>query len=250
MKLISPVFVLLFVLLIAGCSIFRLSHSNINDPLFPGQKNTTNIQPDAGLVAFYPFNGNAADALGNVSQDGWVAGATLTNNRFNQANNAYYFDGTSYITFSVTTSTNNVYSWLFWSKDVSTNISNKRWLCTSTGSGFSGLVVIGENVYLGGSITLVMGTQTDSSLGASGWKDGNWHMHVITSDGTNTSYYYDMELFSFIAHCEFPESGLYAGGFNVVGGGEFFTGMIDDIRIFNKALTGNEITNYYHENGW
>lgn len=45
-----------------------------------------------GLVAYYPFNGNANDASG-YGNNGNVQGATLTADRFNTANSAYYFDG-------------------------------------------------------------------------------------------------------------------------------------------------------------
>src|SRR5580704_12112208 len=51
-----------------------------------------------GLVAYYPFNGNANDASGN-GNNGMVFGATLATDRFGNANSAYYFDGISaYIT--------------------------------------------------------------------------------------------------------------------------------------------------------
>ena len=48
-----------------------------------------------GLVAYYPFNGNALDASGN-GNNGIVAGAVLTSDRFNQPSNAYYFNWTNY----------------------------------------------------------------------------------------------------------------------------------------------------------
>jgi len=51
-----------------------------------------------GLVAYYPFNGNAKDESGN-GHDGKVSGATLANDRHGDAKQAYYFDGTDdYIT--------------------------------------------------------------------------------------------------------------------------------------------------------
>lgn len=46
----------------------------------------------AGLVAYYPFNGNANDESGN-GNNGTVYGAILTNDRFGFANSAYSFDG-------------------------------------------------------------------------------------------------------------------------------------------------------------
>ena len=49
-----------------------------------------------GLVAYYPFNGNAKDESGNGNH-GAVNGATLTEDRFGNIDSAYHFDGNSYI---------------------------------------------------------------------------------------------------------------------------------------------------------
>src|SRR5438128_7026415 len=46
-----------------------------------------------GLVSFYPFNGNAKDAIGN--NDGTVIGATLAADMFSGENRAYEFNGTN-----------------------------------------------------------------------------------------------------------------------------------------------------------
>jgi outer membrane protein assembly factor BamB len=49
-------------------------------------------QLEAGLVAYYPFNGNANDESGN-GHDGEVKGPTLTTDRHGNSNSAYNFDG-------------------------------------------------------------------------------------------------------------------------------------------------------------
>ena len=46
-----------------------------------------------GLVAYYPFNGNANDMSGS-GYNGTVNGATLTTDRFGNPNSAYSFNGT------------------------------------------------------------------------------------------------------------------------------------------------------------
>ena len=51
-----------------------------------------------GLVAYYPFNGNANDESGN-GNDGVVNGATLTSDRFGDVDNTYLFEGNDYINF-------------------------------------------------------------------------------------------------------------------------------------------------------
>lgn len=48
--------------------------------------------PASGLLAYWPFAGNAVDATGN-GHDGTVDGATLTSDRFGRTDHAYEFDG-------------------------------------------------------------------------------------------------------------------------------------------------------------
>ena len=55
--------------------------------------------PTNGLVAYYPFNGNANDASGN-GNNGVVNGATLTSDRNGNVENAYNFDGSNFISVS------------------------------------------------------------------------------------------------------------------------------------------------------
>ena len=50
------------------------------------------VDLDRGLVAYYPFNGNANDESGN-GNDGIVNGSTLTSDRNGDDNAAYEFDG-------------------------------------------------------------------------------------------------------------------------------------------------------------
>ncbi len=47
-----------------------------------------------GLVAYFPFSGNANDSSGN-GNNGAPSNATLTADRFGNANSAYQFNGTN-----------------------------------------------------------------------------------------------------------------------------------------------------------
>ncbi len=70
-----------------------------------------------GLVAFYPFNGNANDVSGN-NRHLSVFNATLTTGSKGQPNGGYYFNGTnSYLSVSnFPILTNNSFSWSVWIK--------------------------------------------------------------------------------------------------------------------------------------
>ncbi|HPG82080.1 MAG TPA: hypothetical protein PKY55_02300, partial [bacterium] len=56
------------------------------------KNNQPNPLPTEGLVAWYPFNGNANDESGH-GRNGTVYGAVLTADRMGRAANAYQFDG-------------------------------------------------------------------------------------------------------------------------------------------------------------
>ena len=72
-------------------SIELSSGSNQNDP--------ASTPFNYGLVAWYPFDGNASDMSGNGNH-GTINGATLSVNRFGVENKAYSFDGVDdYINF-------------------------------------------------------------------------------------------------------------------------------------------------------
>ncbi len=76
-----------------------------------------------GLVAYYPFNGNANDESGN-GRNGVVQGATLVPDRFGRSSNAYRFDdvaagiriGASPVTAELT-----IAAWIFKEGDSSTH---------------------------------------------------------------------------------------------------------------------------------
>ena len=66
-------------------------------------------------LAYYPFNGNANDATGVLNAT--VNGATLTTDRFDNANSAYSFDGVNdRITASVPTTVVDNFSLEGWAK--------------------------------------------------------------------------------------------------------------------------------------
>ena len=63
--------------------------------LFPGIcfADTESFSLNDGLVAYYPFNGNANDESGNGNEGTGHGGVALTADRFGNAGSAYRFDG-------------------------------------------------------------------------------------------------------------------------------------------------------------
>lgn len=73
---------------------------------------------------------------------------------------------------------------------------------------------------------------------------GEWHHHAITKQGTTLSYYLDgvfvqsSTLNEAIGTESLP---FFIGGNAGAGAGEHFTGSIDDVRIYDNALSAAEV---------
>ncbi len=76
-----------------------------------------------GLVAYYPFNGNAKDESGN-GHDGAVKGATLSEDRHGEGGKAYAFEGRSFISVGLNESLHLVSdtTFSFWIKSQSSEL--------------------------------------------------------------------------------------------------------------------------------
>ena len=99
--------------------------------------------PTNGLVAYYPFNGNANDESGN-SNHGTVYGPILTSDRFGATNQAYDFDGNNdyIVSNSVLPIGNSIRSISVWFNTPSASGSNGWYVNTITSWGdYSGQCV-------------------------------------------------------------------------------------------------------------
>jgi hypothetical protein len=251
LRLLFNIMCFAFILYSSSCSLFRLAHSNPNDPQNPNWK-----PPAPGtLTAYYPFNGNAHDASGN-GHDGTVYNATITNGRFGNASNAYYFNGVNaYIDCNLNVSVNSNYTVIFWMKDLSASNAYRRWVTTELGIFNTNSVVVRELDSLnGGGCQIYSGTQYMTSAVYSSnkefWKDGNWHMFAYVSDGVVSKMSYDAATVMVLSNSCVPQNGFYIGGYYNLGNTEYFYGMMDDVRVFGAALNDSELAAYYHENGW
>jgi hypothetical protein len=68
--------------------------------------------------------------------------------------------------------------------------------------------------------------------------DGDWHRVGFVREGINRILYVDdIEVVRDTAETlEFADGGLYVGAANTLAPGAFFSGLLDDIRIYNRAV--------------
>ena len=217
--------------------------------------------PASGLVGWWPFNGNANDESGN-NNNGAVNGATLTSDRFGNINKAYSFDGINdYVQIANNTSLEpnssiSISAWVFIDSTQTTNfppiISKEAGIPT----GYTSYALIGGNAGLNqlGDIGLQITTNNGgySWTGVTGTSFLNqWVFVTGVYDGSNMKIYHNGGLTS-----STPKSGniqyqnylltIARSMANSTSTYSFFKGNIDDIGIWNRALTQQEITDLYN----
>ncbi|RFS15455.1 LamG domain-containing protein [Emticicia sp. C21] len=199
-----------------------------------------------GLIAYYPFNGNANDVSGS-GNNGTVVGALLTTDRFGNANNAYSFNGSSdYISINnpanlpLGNSPRTISVWL--------NPANwaGEWTLTAVAYGSAST----SNAFmfgLGQNIIAVQGWVNDVSSPLV-YSINQWINAVCTYDGTNVAIYINGNLIGSGTSISWNTVGteFYIGG-RVSLGNSFFDGKLDDIGIWNRVLTNSEIQKLYLE---
>lgn len=220
-------------------------------------QNLPGYLPTNGLVLWMPFTGNANDLSGN-NNNGTVNGAVLTNDRFNSSNNAYNFNGSgNYILVNNCTNMDNNYlTASLWFKSTSTQFQQLLYK-VNFGNSQKEEYSICTNFGQSGVINASIKNGNNCNVGGAGWMmnnvnaiytDGSWHHLVFTYNGTNSRVYIDGAQ---ISNTIFPTSVIdnCPGGKFIIGvnyaGGIGFNGQIDDIGVWNRALTQQEITSLY-----
>ena len=217
--------------------------------------------PTNGLVAYYPFNGNANDESGN-GNNGTVNGATLTTDRFGKANSAYSFNGTNNsitlplnLNGALLNATKFSFSAFINAKKDGALFSN--WKAYPLTNPFGVLIGISGKKLSSSNIT-------GTGIGSKDTIPMNKWVHVATVfDGSQIGSLKRMKLFingvqvstDSAAYAAISDNlgntatnteiGRWYSQFGFIG---YFGGLIDDMRIYNRALSNSEITSLYNEN--
>jgi len=210
--------------------------------------------PTSGLVGYWPFNGNANDQSGN-SNNGTVISGLLSNDRFGNANSSYYLNGqTDYITVpSVNSMLPNRLTLSAWVK-IPSNYTGNNGIGPIIRSRLFGYILWFD--LSNGSIIHILhhnSSATTTTNTPSNINDNQWHQIVGTFDGTNNRLYLDGQLIS--TDITSSQSNLYyvsdgpvtfgRDGNNPSSFTSMYQGWIDDIGIWNRALTPSEVQLLY-----
>jgi hypothetical protein len=198
-----------------------------------------------GLVAFYPFSGNAGDSSGN-QYHATVKGAILTENRFGIPDKAYEFDGiNSRIEIPVFSAEaiNKEFTFSMWVFNKPTNDAqsfflrqgpngvSKTWILKYSNQ--TSIQVYNENSYYG-------------SFNSPNLKENEWyHLTVTIKDSIVCVFVNGVNIGC--SDIGFPFN--YSQNLNILGhaGGTGnqnypFSGKMDEVRFYNRVLTQEEIS--------
>ena len=205
-------------------------------------------QPTEGLVAHYSFSGNADDS-GPNGLHGTVHGATLAPDRNGNPNAAYHFNGSGdYIDVGnsgllrpVNEVTLSLWAYADWA-----NVDAPGALAGNTHTG-------GYELYIDTYPHVIQGrarrngAYLPASHPLSSLAPG-WHHFAVVCDGLGTHLYVNGTRMVTTAQTG-PIAYSYANGF-IIGGeagsgalpeGDWYGGSIDEVRVYDRALSGSEI---------
>ena len=210
----------------------------------PGQSWLTN-----GLVAYYPFSGNANSESGLAA--GGVLngnGITFSSNRFGQANSAVHLAGGGHISITPTPfNVNADFTISFWAKRDDANYSINNYFSTAwdlngglnirTAASGQGLQFI-EKMNGSSSYAYIQSLKPTSPY--------EWHSFACIKQGQNYYLYLNgvLEEWNNIPGTT-PDTGSLWLGRAQAGSPCDLVGAMDDVRIYDRALSSNEVAQLY-----
>jgi hypothetical protein len=199
------------------------------------------------LVAYYPFNGNADDESA-YENHGIVHGATLTEDRFGNPNRAYRFDGIDdYISVAnspslqLPSSKVTITAWVYindWDNGWASIVDKSN----TTIDGQYGLQFLHGGHFECYVNNCCIGINTSFEFPFK-----KWWFSAMTYDGTQIKVFADGILIdTFSVSCSpGTNSAPLLIGKDTPGAVEHLNGMLDEIRIYDRALSEIEIYNLY-----
>lgn len=199
-----------------------------------------------GLLAYYPFNGNANDESGN-GRHGIVLGATLAEDRFGRDSNAYHFDdiddGIRVGSISVTGRLT-IAAWIFKEGDSSTH---DQIVCITNAGGVYLSIFPNSNPSLKNHVDFGANYNPADRYFSTNPVPVNAWVHIAaTYDGQQVRLYQNGSLIQEASrNGGFSSGRMYIGRDGPGAATDVFRGVIDDVRIYNRALGQSEVADLF-----
>ena len=220
-------------------------------------QNVPSYVPTNGLVGWWPFSGNAIDSSGN-GNNGTVNGAILTSDRFGNANKAYLFNGTDNYISTVNINIQNTASFAFWIEPYLNAAGNNSFNYSASlidqnqdAIGNSGFAIYYNNTSGNGLYAQIgySGNNNTSIITNINLTLNNWHHIVLTYTNGTGKFYKDGALIytqTGLTTISPTSNVLLFGKAPWASNANLYNGKLDDIGIWNRALTQQEISALYN----
>ncbi|MBS1904243.1 MAG: LamG domain-containing protein [Bacteroidetes bacterium] len=226
--------------------------TSCKDSLPPAADNTAS----KSMIAWYKLDQNAADSSGN-GHNGTAQGGSYVPDRFGGAQSALSLDGSSFVSVNDATDLD---------FDSLASFTVSTWIkTTDTSSNYRGIISKGPvNGQLPGYaigmdkngkvLATVSGDRNPTMRSTTSVNNGGWHMiTLIVEANTLSALFIDGSL-----EASFPLTTFYPDRNNTaylfIGkdrtSSNFFTGVVDDVRIYGKALLPSDVVSLFTEGGW
>lgn len=202
------------------------------------------------LVAYWPFNGNANDLSGN-NHNGTNNGATLTTDRFGNPNTAYNFNGSAYIDvpyssqFAFGTNTDiTISAWVKTSGVYNFFRFYLAYACSNSSAGTGGFQLgVDDN-------TMPLYCEFGASYSGNANMSNNlWHNLIVIFNRTidsvkfynNGAFLAQVYINNAVNYSPTCNPSMLIGGERNFDNIHYWIGDIDDMRIYNRAITPQEV---------
>ena len=218
--------------------------------------------PSTALVAFFPFNGNANDESGNGNNPNYIGtGVTLTTDRFGESDKAYHFDGNagSYIRIPSDNFPTTDRTISFWFN--ADNLDNGPTPFSYGGNGcYNQVLIIFNKGDSPNAYTVIAHCGTNFiSAPYSVAPLNSWYQFTLTISGSMQKIYINGELKqsadNFVPATYVTGKSVIIGALLNTDGSSiyvdatagYFKGKLDELIIYNEAMTAEEVTTLYNE---
>ena len=207
------------------------------------------------ILLSYPFDGNADDVSGNAIHGVEIGGVSLTEDRFGNPNSAYLFDG---VDDGIVIPHDSIYKTALpktlslWFQANDSSVINQIFKTDNDSSLYYGINFNTSNSNLSASIMngAGAGSQFRNTYASNGgFYSDVWHHAAIVYNGIgDIDMYIDGVLHTTGAYsgtgnslAYSSEDGAIGHSFNPWGATYYFNGKIDDVILYDTALSANDV---------
>lgn len=227
---------------------------------------SSNVPLSSGLVGYWPFDGNTTNWLTGTTRDlsnnsinGSLVGlSTTTSSVAGKIGGALKFSSASAQEVSLGTTPANItfaynqpFSISLWAKasaTVGSGVFNRMVSTSATSNRFEYFVMASNNAF---SFNVGKNGIGDASVAGPTFVLGQWYHLIGVYNGTNINFYINGVSVGTAAYTygalSNPDGILSIGGGGAAG--NTFDGSIDDVRIYNRALSAAEAAQLYKNGG-